>query len=77
MLITAKIRGGNSGGPVINSNGRFVGIACQAPNYEGDIVDYDDLGYGIAVPVKYLNELIEKKPVFKKFPEGFFRDFVE
>lgn len=27
MLITARIKGGNSGGPVINSNGSLVGIA--------------------------------------------------
>lgn len=75
MLITAKIRGGNSGGPVINSNGCLVGVACQVPNYEGDIGDYDDLGYGIAVPVKYLNELIKNKPQCFDVPEGFFVDF--
>lgn len=77
MLITAKIKGGNSGGPVINSNGCLVGIACQVPNYEGDIGDYDDLGYGIAVPVKYLNELIRTKPVCMDVPVDFFRDFIE
>lgn len=75
MLITAKIKGGNSGGPVINSNGFLVGVACQTPNYEGIIGDYDDLGYGIAVPVKYLNELIEKKPVCIDIPNNFFKDF--
>lgn len=77
MLITAKIRGGNSGGPVINSNGCLVGVACQIPNYQGEIGDYDDLGYGIAVPVKYLKELIEKKPKVKTVPDNFFRDFDE
>lgn len=75
MLITAKIRGGNSGGPVINSNGNLVGIACQIPNYEGEIGDYDDLGYGIAVPIQYLNEIIEGKKIIKHVPENFFRDF--
>lgn len=57
MLITAKIRGGNSGGPIINSKGYVVGITSQVPAFEGD---YDDLGYGIAVPsceiVKIINE---------------------
>lgn len=77
MLITAKIKGGNSGGPVINSNGCLVGVACHVPNYEGEIGDYDDLGYGIAVPVKYLNGLIETKPVCKKVPDDFFKDFIE
>lgn len=77
MLITARIRGGNSGGPVINSNGCLVGVACQVPNYEGEVGDYDDLGYGIAVPVKYVNELIDTKPICKQVPKDYFRDFVE
>ncbi len=75
MLITAKIKGGNSGGPVINSNGCLVGVACQVPNYEGEIGEYDNLGYGIAVPVKYLNELIANKPERFNTPEKFFDDF--
>lgn len=77
MLITARIRGGNSGGPVINSNGCLVGVACQVPNYEGEIGAYDDLGYGIAVPVKYVNELIGKKPICKQVSKDYFRDFIE
>ena len=77
MLITAKIKGGNSGGPVINSNGCLVGIACQQPNYEGEIGNYDDLGYGIAVPVKYLKELIATKSMRMDVPKNFFRDFTE
>lgn len=51
MLITAKIKGGNSGGPVINSEGFIVGISCQMPAFEGD---YDDLGYGVATPISEL-----------------------
>lgn len=77
MLITARIRGGNSGGPVINSNGCLVGVACQVPNYEGEIGDYDDLGYGIAVPVKYVNELIDTRPICKQVSKDYFRDFIE
>ena len=77
MLITAKIKGGNSGGPVINSNGCLVGIACHVPNYEGDIGEYDDLGYGIAIPVRYLNELIDTKPICLEITDNFFRDFTE
>ena len=57
--------------------GCLVGVACQIPNYQGEIGDYDDLGYGIAVPVKYLRELIEKKPKVKTVPDNFFRDFDE
>lgn len=78
MLITAKIRGGNSGGPVINENGCLVGIACQLPNYFGEIGDYDDLGYGIAIPSKYLKDIVySKTPTFLEVANNFFRDFKE
>ena len=78
MLITAKIRGGNSGGPVINQNGCLVGIACQLPNYYGEIGDYDDLGYGVAVPSKYLKEIVfsENPPIYR-VPDNFWRNFEE
>lgn len=74
MLITAKICGGNSGGPVINEEGSVVGISCRIPNYEGDIGDYDNLGYGIVVPIKYLSEIIEKKTKISVSP-NFFREY--
>ena len=66
MLITARIRGGNSGGPVINEDGSIIGIACQTPYYDDEIGDYDDLGYGIAVPIKYLQEVLEEKSNHKE-----------
>ncbi|SEQ77590.1 Trypsin-like peptidase domain-containing protein [Treponema bryantii] len=75
MLITAKIRGGNSGGPVINSKGQMVGIACQLPDYNGSQGDYDDLGYGIALPFSYLTAIIEKKPKELIKGKDFFQDF--
>lgn len=57
LLITAKIRGGNSGGPVINENGNLVAVACQVPDYS-KVQNFDELGYGIAVPSNYLKEMI-------------------
>ena len=78
MLITAKIRGGNSGGSVINQNECLVGIACQLPNYYGEIGDYDDLGYGIAVPSKYLKEIVSsEKTLIYKVPDNFWKNFEE
>lgn len=56
FLITAKIRGGNSGGPIINKNGSVVGIASSIPEGEGA---YDDLGYGTVIPIKFGNQIID------------------
>ena len=75
MLITARIRGGNSGGPVINQNGSVVGVACQVPDCDPSNGDYDDLGYGIAVPMKYVTDIIKRKPLKLTIPAGFYRDF--
>jgi len=58
MLITARIRGGNSGSPVINQQGLVVGIACHLPESEGDC--YDEVGYGVSVPATYIYEMIDE-----------------
>ena len=73
MLVTAKIRGGNSGGPIVNKKGSIVGVACQIPSFEGD---YDDLGYGIAVPINYVKEILDGKS--KKYNPScnFFDDYI-
>lgn len=74
MLITAKIKGGNSGGPIINSKGNIVGIASNIPEIKED---YDDLGYGIAIPIKFMIEIINGKN--RKFDSSKieFIDFVD
>lgn len=56
MLVTARIRGGNSGGPIINTEGAVVGVAFSEPSAEGD---YDDMGYGVAYPISVLFELLK------------------
>lgn len=56
MLLTGKIKGGNSGGPVLNNKGQIVGIVTETPDPKGD---YDKFGYGLAIPYKYIDNLTE------------------
>lgn len=71
MLITAKIRGGNSGGPVINDEGYVVGIATGVPEGEGS--SNDDVGYGMAYPIQVLDAVIRENHTidveFADFPD--------
>ena len=75
MLITAKITGGNSGGPVINDKGSLVGITSCLTYGEGD---YDNLGYGVISPVKYLMDIVSTNGNRCELPisENFFRDWI-
>lgn len=57
FLITAKIKGGNSGGPVISNNGSVVGVTVNLTIGDGD---YDDIGYGTVIPVTFLDAIINK-----------------
>jgi serine protease Do len=76
MLITARIRGGNSGGPVIGSNGCVVGVSTSLPYGEG-LTLYDDMGYGVAYPISHAVRIANEKNEAPSFPNGFFQDFVE
>lgn len=62
MLVTARIRGGNSGGPIIDSNGAVVGVAFSEPMSKGD---YDEMGYGIAYPIEVFYGML-KNPLSMK-----------
>lgn len=74
LLITAKIAGGNSGGPVFNSNGCVVGVVSHIPNYDGEIGDYDNLGYGIAIPISIVDTIIDQRKC-KYYFNGEFMDW--
>ena len=58
ILISARVKGGNSGGPVINEHGKVVGIITQIPMDGSSSVSdkVDDLGFGFACS----SELIHK-----------------
>jgi hypothetical protein len=53
LQISAPISPGNSGGPVVDANGKLVGVATSTFE-EGQNLNF-------AVPVKYLKELIDNK----------------
>lgn len=74
ILITAKIKGGNSGGPIINSKGNVIGVAANLATGEGQ---YDDLGYGTVIPISFANELIKNLTVQFDTSKIEFIDFIE
>lgn len=49
MLINAKVKGGNSGGPIIDDKGNAVGMLIQIPIDPKDQTKLDVLGYGIGL----------------------------
>lgn len=62
FIINARVKGGNSGGPVINEYGKVIGTVVQIPfdNQGGSGGGrYDIMGYGVCLPSKYINNLID------------------
>jgi hypothetical protein len=62
FIITSRVKGGNSGSPVINSKGKVVGTVTQVPfdslgSSQGG--RYDVMGFGICIPSRYMNALLE------------------
>ena len=61
FLISARVKGGNSGGPVINNEGKVVGTVIEIPfDSEGgsDSGRYDIMGFGVCLPSKYVDGLL-------------------
>ena len=65
LLITARVRGGFSGGPILNEKGDCVGVISRDPvSQSGDRLDeaihlYDNLGYGTAIPATLVRAFAE------------------
>lgn len=73
FIINARIKGGNSGGPVINESGKVIGTVVQIPfdNQGGSSGGrYDIMGYGVCLPSKYIDDLIYKHIVTSLVAEG-------
>ncbi|MEX5553278.1 trypsin-like peptidase domain-containing protein [Pseudomonas pergaminensis] len=50
ILFNARVKGGNSGGPILNARGLVMGMLVQIPMAIDDSRKIDALGYGVAVP---------------------------
>ncbi len=56
LLITARVKGGNSGGPVVGPFGEVVGMVTAFPAEEAGRADL--LGYGLAIPASILARFV-------------------
>lgn len=66
FLISARVKGGNSGSPVINSEGRVVGTVIQLPfDSDGGFGGkrFDIMGFGVCLPSKYVDGLLANPDV--------------
>jgi serine protease Do len=65
LLITARVRGGFSGGPVLNEKGQYVGIVSRGAHNEvsdnaaSAVHQYDNLGYGTVIPEPVIRSFLE------------------
>lgn len=59
FLINARVKGGNSGGPVINKLGCVIGMLTQLPVDNENPNRVDLLGFGIALPTKSILDTLD------------------
>jgi serine protease Do len=80
ILINARVKGGNSGGPIIGNQGDVLGMITQIPSDNKDNEKIDWLGYGIGLPSAFLKKAhddikgnlnIMKKMKFENNDKGF------
>lgn len=59
LLITARVKGGNSGGPVLNRRGEVVGMVIGEP--AGENLEPDSLGFGVALSSEQIRKFVQAK----------------
>jgi len=59
IILNARVKGGNSGGPVINKFGTVVGIIVNMLPDIKQPEKFDELGYGIAISSNEIIKIIE------------------
>ena len=68
FIINARVKGGNSGGPVINQWGKVIGTVVETPfDSQGGSASgrYDIMGYGLCLPSKYVTQIIDNPDIKK------------
>lgn len=65
LVINSRIKGGNSGGPIVGDDGKVIGVSVSLPtNDEGAF------GYGLAIPgdvlISSLEEISDRSPRWRK-----------
>lgn len=61
FLITARVRGGFSGGPIFDGLGQAVGVVSREPLSEDSTMPghrYDNAGYGTAIPASTVLQML-------------------
>jgi serine protease Do len=58
FLISARVKGGSSGSPVINEFGKVCGIVVSLPNDIKNPDRIDLMGYGACLPSIYIEEML-------------------
>ena len=61
FLINARVKGGNSGGPVINKYGYCVGMLTQIPFDNVDPNRIDIMGFGVAIQTKFIHKVMSNQ----------------
>lgn len=73
FLINARVKGGNSGGPVINEEGKVIGTIVETPFDSAggsDTGRYDIMGFGICLPSKYITQLMANPDIKALVDDG-------
>ena len=73
FLINARVKGGNSGGPVINEEGKVIGTIVETPFDSAggsDTGRYDIMGFGICLPSKYITQLMANPDIKAVVDDG-------
>jgi S1-C subfamily serine protease len=60
FLMSARVKGGSSGGPVINKRGEVIGMVSQCPSSDSEKID--KLGFGAAIASSEIEEFLSEIP---------------